>query len=128
MSGRVALLLSLVALACGSWSHRPPHPWCSKDKHCNPDLREKCVDGSCQNCTSDSDCADKGELLECREFRCQERDALDDGGGYTDCASVDDCGGGLVCIEAHCDHCTTDAQCESGFCEPQTGRCESVRG
>ena len=65
----LALALTLPSAGC-----KPPeYPECKKDKHCKQDLGEKCVDGKCQNCVEDADCAGKGpngEDWTCFELRC----------------------------------------------------------
>lgn len=122
----VTLLLTLVAIAVGTGCPDPArYPICKKDEHCNLERGEKCVDGQCQNCVSDADCVGKGELLDCREFRCQELDRLDDGGEVS-CASTDDCAGGWVCIEGTCTQCTDDSQCAPSTCNMETGRCSNT--
>ena len=65
----LAPMLGCLALAFGlAACKKPEYPACKKDKHCKVDLGEKCVDGSCQNCTKNEDCADKGDT-------CIQRDA-----------------------------------------------------
>ena len=54
---------------------KPYYPECKKDKHCKVDEGEKCVEGMCQNCTTDDECQGKGpngENFVCFEFRCTD--------------------------------------------------------
>jgi hypothetical protein len=65
------VVLGLSTTAC----KKPEYPKCKKDKHCNVDLDEKCVEGMCQNCKIDTDCNGKGPNganWKCAEFRCQD--------------------------------------------------------
>jgi hypothetical protein len=50
------VVLGLSTAAC----KKPEYPKCKKDKHCNVDLDEKCVEGMCQNCKVDGDCNGQG--------------------------------------------------------------------
>ena len=91
----------------------PPYPQCKKDKHCNVDLDEKCVDGMCQNCKIDTDCNGKGPNganWKCAEFRCQDPAAIVGGPVGPDgigkpCAQTLDCAGGTVCKAGACAAC-----------------------
>ena len=70
----LALPLSLAA-SC----KKPEYPQCKKDKHCKVDLGEQCVDGQCQNCATDDDCAGKGpggSNWVCHELRCTDPAAI----------------------------------------------------
>lgn len=97
----------------------PSYPSCSQDAHC--ERGEPCVDGQCQNCTSDVECVGKGPAgsdLVCLEFRCSEPTAA-----ATDpCVACDP---GLVCSEGSCQACSEGAQCVSGVCYP-SGRCQAL--
>ncbi len=110
---------------------KPAYPKCKKDKHCKVDLGEKCVDGSCQNCTTDADCAGKGVNTKCAEFRCQDPSQVTSsgpGGGEIGdpCASQPDCSGGWACTEGKCAQCTDDVQCSPSTCNLDTGRCSNT--
>jgi len=114
---------------------KPPYPECKKDKHCNQDLGEKCTDGKCQNCTSDSDCFGKGPGgadWTCYEFRCMDPSEVPAGGGAgglgSPCTQTIDCSGGLVCTAGKCSACTDDLQCEGGTCDIATGTCTTKSG
>ena len=112
----------------------PPYPQCKKEKHCNVDLDEKCVDGMCQNCKSDPDCAGKGPSganWKCAEFRCQDPAAIVGGGADgigKVCAQTLDCAGGTVCKAGACAACSDNLDCQPGTCDIGTGRCSSPGG
>lgn len=124
--------LSLCALAAGTAACKPPpYPKCKKDKHCKADLGEKCVDGSCQNCKDDTQCADKGAANKCIEFRCQDPTKVGtgtgDGGEIGDpCTQQLDCTGGWACSAGKCAQCTDDAECSPSTCNLNTGRCSNT--
>ena len=111
---------------------QPTSPACPKAKHCQVDLGEKCVDGSCQNCTKNEDCADKGVGFVCHEFLCQDpaligKDGQGGGGELNDpCASQADCTGGWACTAGQCATCTDDAECSPSTCNLDTGRCSNT--
>ena len=112
------LLLSAAAWL-GACPVAPSYPSCTQDAQC--ERGESCVDGQCQNCTTDAECVGKGPAgsdMVCLEFRCSEPPA-----GATDpCAS---CEPGLVCSEGSCEACREGAQCDSGVCHP-SGRCQAL--
>lgn len=118
--------LGLTLSAC----KKPQYPACKKDKHCKVDLGEKCVDGSCQNCTTDADCAGKGAASVCHEFRCQDPTQIDQAGGAGGgselggpCTQTLDCVGGYVCTAGACSQCSDDIECSPSTCNFDTGRC-----
>ena len=118
-------LFALSATGC----KKPEYPACKKDKHCEEG--ESCVEGLCQNCTSDEDCAGKGENgedLTCVEFRCGTAAAGSDAPGElgSPCASSDDCVGGWVCRDGVCGACAAAEDCAGGNCNLDSGRCESA--
>ncbi len=125
-------VLGLSTTAC----KKPEYPQCKKDKHCNVDLDEKCVDGMCQNCKTDPDCAGKGPNganWKCSEFRCQDPAAIVGGGGGADgignpCTQTFDCAGGTVCKAGACAACNDNFDCQPGTCDIGTGRCSSPGG
>jgi peptidoglycan-associated lipoprotein len=109
----------------------PVYPACKKDKHCNVDLDEKCVDGQCQNCKADTDCATKGPNgtpWKCVEFRCQDP-ALAGGTGADGmgkpCVQTIECSNGLVCKAGACAACAEDFDCQPGTCDIGSGRCNA---
>jgi len=117
----------------------PPYPECKKDKHCKVNLGEKCVDGKCQNCTTDTDCAAKtpegSAPWVCQDFRCQDPTALEGGAtaGGSDgkgdpCAQTLDCMNGWVCRNGACDACVDDIECDGGSCDFSTGQCTTPGG
>ncbi|MCR9162512.1 MAG: OmpA family protein [Nannocystaceae bacterium] len=122
-----AFALSAPLVGC----KKPEYPECKKDKHCKADLGEKCVDGKCQNCTTDADCTGKGPAGEdfvCFEFRCTDPalaavGAGGQGGLGSPCTQTIDCSGGLVCTAGACSACVDDLSCEGGTCDLATGTC-----
>lgn len=125
-------VLGLSTAAC----KKPEYPKCKKDKHCNVDLDEKCVEGICQNCKTDTDCTGKGPNganWKCAEFRCQDPATVGTGGGGADgvgnpCTQSIDCPGGLICTAGACAACTSDAECTPNTCDIGTGRCLTPGG
>jgi hypothetical protein len=121
-------LMALSLTAC----KKPEYPACKRNKHCNQEMGEKCVDGTCQNCVEDAECKGKGPNgmdYVCHEFRCMDpAEAAADTGGDTGgqggpCASSLDCTGGLVCKGSICDFCAADMDCPVGTCDLGTGTC-----
>ena len=128
---RPTLRFALTSLALtAAFGCKPEYPACKKDKHCNVEAGEKCVDEVCQNCVTDEDCVGKGpngENLACIEFRCSDGTAAaSDGPGSqgSPCTSSIECSGGLVCKSGICDVCTEDFDCAGGTCNLETGRCD----
>ena len=123
------MCLGLSTTAC----KKPEYPACKKDKHCNVDLDEKCVDGQCQNCKIDTDCNGKGPNganWKCAEFRCQDPALIagwrrwPDGIGNP-CTQTIDCMGGTVCKAGACAACNDNIDCQPGTCDIGTGRCST---
>ncbi len=132
-----SLYLCVLALAAPlTGCKKPTYPECKKDKHCVVDLGEKCVDGQCQNCTTNDDCAGKGTGgadWTCHEFRCTDPSLVPAGSGGagtvgSPCAQTLDCGGGLVCNAGKCANCTDDIECAPGTCDLGTGTCTTPGG
>jgi peptidoglycan-associated lipoprotein len=113
---------------------KPEYPACKKDKHCNVDLDEKCVDGQCQNCKIDTDCNGKGPNganWKCAEFRCQDPALITAGGADgigKPCMQSIDCTGGTTCKAGACAACSDNLDCQPGTCDIGTGRCTSPGG
>lgn len=126
-----ALFTVLAVGALASTGCKPDYPACKKDKHCNEEAGEKCVDKVCQNCVTDEECVGKGpngENLKCVEFRCDEGQISDGTGGAgqgSPCADTIECANGLVCKGGICDYCATDAECPEGLCDLNTGMCST---
>lgn len=123
-------LLGLAAVAMTAC--KPEYPACRRDKHCNAELGEKCIDKVCQNCWEDADCAGKGpngENQVCVENRCADdpnANSAAPGGLGSPCASSGECNAGLVCIGGVCSNCLSDGDCGAGsVCNLNTGMCES---
>ncbi len=128
-----ALVLVLPTAGCKNKNY----PQCKKDKHCKVDLGETCVDGSCQNCKADTDCAGKGPTggpaWVCKDFRCMDpAEAAAGGGGGaggemgSPCTQSSECVGGLVCTAGACASCTDDIQCSPSTCTIESGRCSAA--
>lgn len=136
----VVAALAVPAMLAFTGCKAPPYPQCKKDKHCKVNLGEKCVDGKCQNCTTDTDCATKAPAdattpWVCADFRCQDPNALDGattegaGDGKGDpCAQSGDCINGWICREGTCDACVDDIECDGGTCDFSTGQCTTAGG
>lgn len=130
VTGALALVLPMAGC-------KPEYPQCKKDKHCVVDSGEKCVDGQCQNCTTNEDCKGKGTGgadWTCHEFRCTDPTLVPAGAGGgagtigAPCAQTLDCGGGLVCTAGKCASCTDDVECAPGTCDLGTGTCSTPGG
>lgn len=126
--------LSLLSFAVSALSlsacKKPEYPACKKDKHCKVDEGEKCVEGICQDCTTDEDCKAKGpngEDWTCHELRCSDPNEVGGASGNGEagapCAQVTDCLGGLTCKAGVCSNCSDNADCANGQCNLETGRC-----
>jgi peptidoglycan-associated lipoprotein len=127
----LALILTATSLGLGLTACRDvEYPTCKKDKQCNADLGEVCVDGTCQGCESDSDCTAYGDGLVCYEFRCQDPAELANvdpptpGDEGSPCTARTDCFGGLACITGTCQPCSEDLECAPYGCNVSTGRCD----
>jgi peptidoglycan-associated lipoprotein len=123
---------AVLALSLGACK-KPEYPACKKDKHCNVERGETCVDKQCQNCKTDEECkgiGDNGADWVCHEFLCQDPAAIADSGGGggtgeqgSPCTDSGQCLGGLSCKAGICDFCSDDADCLTGGCNFDTGRC-----
>jgi len=128
----VALALGGLGLGAGACKSKYPH--CKKDGDCKTALQEKCVNNSCQGCTTDADCAGKAPAGQpafvCRELRCEAPGGPEAVGERSEeggpCAAKNDCIGGLACKAGKCGLCTSDADCEGVPCTIDTGRCSPV--
>lgn len=123
--GGLALAFGLTACKA------PPYPQCKKDKHCKAELNEKCVEGNCQECKTNEECAGAGAGFVCHEFHCKDPASLPKAGGGggeigDPCTGQPDCTGGWACLEGKCGMCTDDAQCGSSPCNKETGRCSNT--
>jgi peptidoglycan-associated lipoprotein len=124
-----ALPIALLGFGLGACKK---YPNCKKTSDCQ--AGESCVDGICQNCTEDAECADKtppGQpTWTCNGFRCGPPGADAAGGGEEGdpCAQRTDCLGGLTCKEGKCATCTDNLDCTPGTCNFDSGRCDMPGG
>jgi peptidoglycan-associated lipoprotein len=113
-----ALALALLA-GCG-----PKYPKCEKDDTC-AEKGEVCVQGQCQQCRDDSNCA-AGQ--QCKGGRCEAKPECSADGDCADgkvcksgkcaveCARAADCGDGMKCEGSRCvPECTADGDCAAGL-------------
>jgi hypothetical protein len=121
--------LALGLMMVASSACAPPYPTCKHHKHCKVDLGERCTEGVCQQCQTDADCTDQAQP-HCEQLRCTEKLTAQAAPAQAlappPCASAADCDASLVCIEGSCEACTEDAQCPSGSCDLQAGRCTTA--
>ena len=107
---------------------KPTYPACKKDKHCNAEYGEVCVDGTCQGCETNEDCAQFGDDKVCYQFRCQSADEVainnPPGEAGAPCSERSDCTGGLACTAGACTPCSEDFECAPFACNLDTGRCD----
>ena len=128
------LALGIAALGMSlSACKKPEYPLCKKDKHCVAERGETCVEGTCQNCKADTDCAGmgpNGEQWTCFEFLCMDPADVPAGAGGADglgqpCTQTIECMNGLVCKAGACAPCSEDFDCQPGVCNMGTGRCDT---
>ena len=137
-----SLLMSLAlgpALLALSGCKAPEYPACKKDKHCNAEAGETCIEKTCQNCKVDADCAGKGAdgvVMTCQDFLCAPPGegsggaaagvgTIPEGGP---CAQMMDCVPGLACKAGVCSFCSDDLDCNGRTCNLDTGRCAAEGG
>src|SRR5262245_29098817 len=82
------LFAGLLALAFASGCG-PKYPKCEKDEHC-AEHGEVCVNGTCQQCRDDSNCA---EGMTCKGGRCEPK---------AECTTDSDCTDNKVCRSGKC--------------------------
>jgi peptidoglycan-associated lipoprotein len=92
----------------------PEYPKCEKDEHCK-DHNEVCVNGQCQECGRDSDCASKPGFI-CREMKCVPK---------PECSATERCQAGFKCVGEKCvagcdldQDCGQGLRCKAGQCAP----------
>lgn len=130
-SSLFAIGLFSAAVMLSSSGCKPEYPACKRDKHCNVEEGERCVDEICQNCVTSDDCRGKGENGEdqvCVEYRCVDGEGPNylPGELGSPCASINECNQGLVCREGKCSACLADSECSPATCNLDTGRCEEA--
>ncbi len=131
---RSAPFVAILGLFLGLAACRgPEYPNCDTDEQC-ADKGEVCVEGTCQQCRDDTNCAE-GE--QCKGGRCEVKpecvrdgDCADDkvcrsGKCQFECETNEDCGTGLECQDNRCVDplaCSDDGECTGGF-KCYLGRC-----
>jgi peptidoglycan-associated lipoprotein len=122
--------LSWALVACPSG---PEYPNCNEDEDC-AEQGEVCVDGTCQQCRTDAQCAEGEQCVggrcemkpECvRDADCEGNQICRSGKCQLECESDDDCGRGLACRDNRCVDplaCDSDRDCDPGF-TCYNGRC-----
>lgn len=96
-------LVGLAALAALAAGCGPKYPKCDKDAQC-ADKGEVCVEGLCQQCRDDGQCA-AGQ--QCKGGRCEAK---------PECASNADCSGNQICRSGKCQlECSADGDCGAGL-------------
>lgn len=109
---RISMVAGL-ALAVTVLAGCPPtYPKCNSDETCQ-EKGEVCVNGSCQECSTDANCK--------AGFACQENKCVPKG---PECSRDEQCTGGKICEAGKCaePQCNSKAQCQ-GAQECQKGRC-----
>src|SRR4051812_30715893 len=89
----------------------PSYPNCKDDTTCT-EHGEVCVQGTCQECSTDANCKEG--------FRCDGNKCAPKG---PECSSDEQCGADRICQSGKCaaSECKDDGQCGAGKC--QRGRC-----
>ena len=107
---RPLLLAAIAALGLLATACRPEYPNCNDDGDCSA-KSELCVNGLCQQCRGDDNCA---PCQTCNAGRCQV---------VAGCCQHDgDCAVGQRCRDGRCGpECTANAECGAG------NRCSSGR-
>ncbi|MET0402930.1 MAG: OmpA family protein [Cystobacter sp.] len=109
---RISMVAGL-ALAVAVLAGCPPtYPNCKSDETCQ-EKGEVCVNGSCQECSTDANCK---EGFTCQSNKCVPK--------APECSRDDQCTGGQICEGGKCaaPQCTSKAQCP-GAQECERGRC-----
>jgi len=109
---RISMVAGL-ALAVAVLAGCPPtYPNCKSDETCQ-EKGEVCVNGTCQECTTDANCK---EGFACQGNKCVPK--------APECSRDDQCTGGQICEGGKCaaPQCTSKAQC-GGAQECEKGRC-----
>jgi peptidoglycan-associated lipoprotein len=114
-------LFAIGAAACG-----PKYPKCNKDEQC-ADHKEVCVEGMCQQCRDNTNCA---EGQQCKGGRCEAKPECSIDGDCKDnrvcrsgkcqieCNADGDCGKGLKCSKNRCVDelsCNDNSECKNGL-------------
>jgi peptidoglycan-associated lipoprotein len=104
--------LSAAALLIALAACKPEYPKCENDDHCK-EKSEVCINGQCQECRDDTQCAARGPGFSCNNGRCEQP---------LECRGDGDCKDGRVCRGNKCvGECTTNEDCPTGK------RCDSER-
>src|SRR5262245_22371757 len=125
------VIAAAFAVGCG-----PKYPKCSKDDHCK-DKGEVCVDGTCQQCRDDTNCAQgqrcQGGRCEVKpecsvDGDCSNNQVCRSGKCQTECTVDSDCGSGMKCANNRCVDkmaCASTSDCGPGM-ECKGGRCSTI--
>ena len=128
-------LLALVAVAGGAGC-KPAYPKCDNDTNCNTDGHKGvCIDGACQECGKDGDCA---AGFVCRSNKCVPKPECESDAQcpspkvcrgdkcVLECQQDSECGPGQTCKNNHCSakaecakdvDCGGDRKCLAGVCQ-----------
>jgi len=126
------LMASVIALVGALTTDCTPqgYPACRQDQDCKSALLETCIDGTCQNCTTNEDCDGMAPLGQepfvCLQFRCQPEGGELAGGGFgpgEPCTERGQCSQDLACKGGVCSNCFEDIDCEPLTCNLGSGRC-----
>jgi peptidoglycan-associated lipoprotein len=131
---RAVFFIALFSIVAGVTACGPKYPKCSKDDHCK-DHNEVCVEGMCQQCRDDSNCAQgqqcKGGRCEAKpecsiDGDCKDNKVCRSGKCQTECTADTDCGKGLKCSKNRCVDelsCNDNSECKNGL-PCVAGRCQ----
>src|SRR5579883_539089 len=102
----------LVVFCLGIFGCTPKYPKCNNDKDCHSQghPKEFCVNGMCQECRRNDDCANG---FECNHGRCQAIQNY--------CNDASQCPPDQGCVNNRCQPCTADEDCGPG------GKCNQGR-
>jgi peptidoglycan-associated lipoprotein len=146
MSRRLSVVLMVAVGSVWSVGCKPAYPKCDNDTNCNTDGHKGvCIDGACQECGKDGDCASG---FVCRSNKCVPKPECESDAQcpnpkvcrgekcILECQQDGDCGPGQTCKDNRCNvkaecvkdvDCGGDRKCVSGTCQgPEACTLESV--